>query len=240
MDYDELKKDIDEMNAEINSWQLSDFNHEKFIFLMKILYDVKEKFNIDIVHNRYFCPICAIKLLSQKSVDAIPIITYLKSIKNLSNTESDFCYIFEEFLFTIYICIMINQAKPDFIIEHLQDYIKARHPEIKHEDDKEKVLSLKITSLAINAILSELTTKLLDFVIPYVYSMKLKEEVERQVIQFVMERMFSTVHRYTICFSDNNNVWNINFYKFDEIIFQDLNHCDPLNIVKLYKQQENL
>ena len=231
MNLGDLTRDIEELKKEIESWNLSDDNDERFQFLLKSLFLIRAEFHQEIIGNRDFCPVCSTKILAQKTLDAQPIIDFLDKIQKAPVNLESFLYFSKELFFLTYSMGHLEKTGFDYLIAHLNDYITLRYPQIKNKKEKVSILNLRLTCLGINSLLSELMAKILDFITIYVYNMKLDKEVEIKVITFIIERVLASTNKFTIIHFETQNIWRILFNKFENT-YEGLDLCDPLIITK--------
>jgi hypothetical protein len=199
---------------------------------MKALYQVRVEINDEIVSNRDFCAVCATKILAEKTIDGQPIIDFLNKIQKSPADLESFLYLTKELHFLIYILAKLEEIGPAYLVDHLNKYISLKYPQIKEEADKKPILNLRITFLGINSILSEILSKLLDFIFSYAYNMKLDKDVGRKVTTFLIERILGTLRNYTLMHLEKTNVWVMEFRKFNVESIEGLDLCDPLTITK--------
>lgn len=228
---DDAKEYIEEMMKEMDSWNLNRDNLTKFDAFLNTIILTNGSFAKTVSYNRYFCPVCATKLLAEKTVDATPIIEYLATIRHVNSREADFSYFLRELYFNFYICEMLNEIGPAYLIKHLKDYVVLKYKKLT-KDAAEKIYNLKITSLAFNAMISEIMDRLLDIAFYFVSSMKLEKDIERKVLMFIIERIMYFVGNYSILYDDSKEAISIIVNKFKPELFKELETNDPLIIVK--------
>lgn len=231
MDMNDLNQEIKMLKEEIESWNLNEENHQAFDAILNCFFQVRHELHKEVIANRNFCYVCATKALVQKTVDGNIILDFLSQIKNLPLNLDIFVYTLKEFLFLVSMVDMAEQTGLNYIVEHLKDHLKLNYPNLKTDEDKQKILNLRVTCLGINAMLSEIMTKILDFIEAYVHNMRCNEDVERRIITFLIERIFGSFKNFTIMHDESNKAWTIIFNKFNSL-YEGMDLCDPLIITK--------
>lgn len=226
---------INDLVSEISGWKLNEENYKQFSILLNSILQARYDTAQSLVFNRDFCPVCASKLLATKTIEGQPVIDFLQEVSHCQNSFSDFEHILKEHFFLLFILQKLNETTPRYLVSHLQDFISLKYPTVDKKKVNESFLSLRVTFLGINAMLAELMGKLLDFVMTVVYNMGVDKEVERKIINFCLERFYSSHLAYSAIYDETKDAWMIIVPKFSvetSQLCKDLDLCDPLTIIK--------
>jgi hypothetical protein len=121
---DNIEERIKDINDEVLSWGLTREQSVIIAGLLQTLHNVHKSFNCEVVNNRYVCPVCITKNFVEKSLNSNEVIGFLQEIESQSPGEQAFFDTTKELFLMFYICNMLSTTKFDYVVKHINDFIK--------------------------------------------------------------------------------------------------------------------
>jgi len=229
---DDFFSALKEIQEEINSWDLKDKDYKNFTSIIEIFFCASKDIEKDIILNRFFCPVCHLKEVMKEAIEGVHFVEYFKKIQLIKKDISSlyFCVSELKTLFFLFECLETIGSK--IFQDELKTYLCYQKPNLKSKELIEKILSLSVITLAFNAMLTENIKKILDIVTSIVYSMRLKNEYQQRMINFLIERIFGMKINYTIM--NEGREWAITLHKFNPEKSKTFVTNDPVFISQIY------
>lgn len=213
---------------EIEGWKLSPEESAQVYEFSKSIYEARKQFNATIIENRAFCVICALKIFVENTFSADKTLAFLSNIQKLELGNEDKVYLIKEFYFLTFMIGQLNHLGLDFLQKHFLEYIKLHHTELlKNEEAYKSIAELKVLFLAINAMLSEILSRIMDAYDLIEFSDKDKK---RKVFEFIFVQISDRLNNVRILHFEIDNTILIQIRKFAEDGFPEYSLFDPIII----------
>jgi len=231
---EELIENAKLLIAEIDSWNLTKPESKIISKILGPVVKAREEFAWEVIYNRAFCPVCALKIIAEKSFDGIKVIEFLRDIKKIDPASDGLTYLCKEFYFTSFLTQQLSNTGVEFIQKHVMDYATLKYPSaLKSEENTKNIKTLSIFFLSLNTILGEIINNIFDGFVKIVYS-NFEKERRRKILTFFLSLLSTYLHQMTIAYDDTSELWAIGLNKLPEEISKVCELRDPVVIYKEY------